>query len=118
MAEITRTGERRAFEDAEVARAAGEPVGKRSRFEGDMAAYHVAEKLRLVAEAAARADPVRPSPKRVRAAERSLGIGAARVAPMVVKVDAHGVPIDDVGREVRSRRTGQAMFGGWRFEKG
>jgi len=106
MAAIARARDRRAFEDAEVARAAGREPEPPTRFEGDMAVYALAEKLRAEVLAAA---PPKAQP----------GVGRVRWAKLRLRQAREAAEAGEAAeeREVRMRRTGQALFGGWRVER-
>lgn len=107
MATITRARQRREYEDAEVARAEGRTPEPKSRFEGDMAVYDLSEKLRAEVLASA---PLKAQP----------GVGTVRWAKLKARerreaAEGFGSGEEAEGREVRMRRTGEAMFGGWRI---
>ena len=106
MATITRVRERRAFEDAEVARAEGRRPEPKSRFEGDMAVYDLSEKLRAEVLAAA--------PPKAQPAVGTVRWAKLRLRQTREAAEAGEAPAE---REVRMRRTGEAMFGGWRVEE-
>jgi hypothetical protein len=104
MATITRARQRREYEDAEVARAEGRMPEPPSRFEGDMAVYDLSEKLR--AEVLASAPP-----------KAQPGVGTVRWAKLKLRQSKEAAAAgEEAGeRDVRMRRTGEAMFGGWRI---
>ena len=106
MATITRARQRREYEDAEVARAQGRAPEPTSRFEGDMAVYDLSEKLR--AEVLASAPP-----------KLQPGVGTVRWAKLRLRQSKEAAAGGEAPaeRDVRMRRTGEAMFGGWRWER-
>lgn len=107
MATITRARQRCEYEDAEVARTEGRTPEPPSRFEGDMAVYDLSEKLR--AEVLASAPP-----------KAQPAVGTVRWAKQTLRQSKEAAAAGEAPgeREVRMKRTGEAMFGGWRVTPG